>query len=398
MAELLSPGTLAWRAALAVIVFRTLPFAVYLVMSKRGRMSSKLAAMAAWVALAAFSGFDVNLLWMTGVLGYYLLCSTLVFVLERAFRQRHVSAGAAFVACAFVFVVVPSLVLPHAGEILVLALGWELIFSAYSYCLEASRESERPRLRDCWHFLLVNPVLVYPDRGEPLCASKLPSQPALIRQGIVRAALGALGIALGTALILPVASALGLFRSAPAEPGAALLLFVLAGVARFLAAYFVQAGDVNLRIGLMRCLGHPVADSFNYPFLARSPTDFWRRWNAYMLNWLKRYVFLPLARTPQLRQRGSLGLAVALGGAFVASGLVHELHAYARSLTWLGQFTLQFAAIGAATLLWFAVDHVLKRAVQRAEARSRSLLRLLRVVSAQGAILWGMLSLQFVWS
>ena len=397
MAELLSPATLAWRAALAVIVLRTLPFAAYVVVSQRGRLVSKLAAVAAWVALAAVLGFDANLLWMTGVLGYYLLCSTFVFFLERAFSRGHVSAGSAFATCAFVFVVVPSLALPHAGEILVLTLGWELIFSAYSYCLEASRESVQPRLYDCWYFLLVNPVLVYPDRGEPLCAS-LQSKPALLRQGIVRAAVGALGIALGTALILPVATALGLFQAAPAEPGAALLLFVLAGGARFTAAYFVQAGDVNLRIGLMRCLGHPVADSFNYPFLARSPTDFWRRWNAYMLNWLKRYVFLPLARNPNLRRRGSLGLGIALGGAFIGSGLVHELHAYARSLVWLGQFTLQFAAIGAATLLWFGVDQVLKRAVRRSVARTRSLLRLLRVVSAQGAILCGMLSLQFVWS
>jgi len=117
-----------------------------------------------------------------------------------------------------------------------------------------------------------------------------------------------------------------------------------------------------------------------------------------MLNWLKRYVYLPLARTPSLRRRGALGLALALGGTFLGSGLVHELHAYARSLIWLGQFTLQFSAIGAATLAWFALDHGLKRALQRAEARTRSLLRALRVVSAQGAILWGMLSLQFVWS
>lgn len=398
MDELLSPATLAWRPALAVIVIRTLPFAAYVVLGKRGHVVSKLSVLGAWLALAACLGFDVDLLWMTGVLGYYLVCSTFVFVLERAFCRGHVSAGAAFAISAFVFVVVPGLVLPHAGEILVLSLGWELSFSAYSYCREASRESIQPRLRDCCHFLLVNPVLVYPDRGEPLCTSRFGSEPALIRQGIARAAVGALGIALGTALILPIATVLGFFRAAPANPVAALLLFVLAGAARFMAAYFVQAGDVNLRIGLMRWLGHPVADSFNYPFLARSPTDFWRRWNAYMLNWLKRYVYLPLARTRSLRRRGSLGLAVALGGTFLASGLMHELHAYARSLLWLGQFTLQFSAIGAATLAWFAIDQVLKRAVQRSEARTRSLLRLLRIVSAQGAILGGMLGLQFVWS
>src|SRR5688572_16551912 len=107
MVEALLPETLAWRPALAVIVLRTLPFAAAVAVSPRARWLSKLTATSACLALATFLGFNVDLFWMTGVLVYYLLCSGGVFLLERAFRQGHLSAGAVFTACAFVFVILP---------------------------------------------------------------------------------------------------------------------------------------------------------------------------------------------------------------------------------------------------------------------------------------------------
>jgi hypothetical protein len=46
-----------------------------------------------------------------------------------------------------------------------LVAGWDLALSGYSYCIEVARTGRRPPLGDCLLFMLVNPVLVYSERG-----------------------------------------------------------------------------------------------------------------------------------------------------------------------------------------------------------------------------------------
>jgi D-alanyl-lipoteichoic acid acyltransferase DltB (MBOAT superfamily) len=46
--------------------------------------------------------------------------------------------------------------------------------------------------------------------------------------------------------------------------------------------------------GTSRWLGFELTENFNHPYLARSPADFWRRWNISLSTWFRDYVYIPL--------------------------------------------------------------------------------------------------------
>ncbi|MBR4955457.1 MAG: MBOAT family protein, partial [Clostridia bacterium] len=49
-----------------------------------------------------------------------------------------------------------------------------------------------------------------------------------------------------------------------------------------------------MAIGLGRMLGFDFLDNFNYPYLSRSATEFWRRWHISLGNWFRDYLYIPL--------------------------------------------------------------------------------------------------------
>ncbi len=58
--------------------------------------------------------------------------------------------------------------------------------------------------------------------------------------------------------------------------------------------YFDFSGYSDMAIGLGRMLGFEFLENFNYPYLASSITDFWRRWHMSLSTWFKEYVYIPL--------------------------------------------------------------------------------------------------------
>lgn len=58
--------------------------------------------------------------------------------------------------------------------------------------------------------------------------------------------------------------------------------------------YFDFSGYSDMAIGLGRMFGFHFAENFNYPYAARSLTDFWRRWHMTLSSWLRDYVYIPL--------------------------------------------------------------------------------------------------------
>jgi len=65
-------------------------------------------------------------------------------------------------------------------------------------------------------------------------------------------------------------------------------------IAYSLQLYFDFSGYSDMAIGLGRMLGFRFLENFNYPFLADSITDFWRRWHISMGTWFRDYVYIPL--------------------------------------------------------------------------------------------------------
>jgi alginate O-acetyltransferase complex protein AlgI len=73
-----------------------------------------------------------------------------------------------------------------------------------------------------------------------------------------------------------------------------------AGVAWFgLLAYTLQiyldfSGYTDMAIGLGQMLGFKLPENFNFPYISRSISDFWRRWHMTLGAWLRTYLFIPL--------------------------------------------------------------------------------------------------------
>ena len=71
-----------------------------------------------------------------------------------------------------------------------------------------------------------------------------------------------------------------------------------------LQIYFDFSGYSDMAIGLGKVFGFEFCENFNYPYIASSVTDFWRRWHISLSTWFKEYVYIPLGgnrcKTPRV--------------------------------------------------------------------------------------------------
>lgn len=58
--------------------------------------------------------------------------------------------------------------------------------------------------------------------------------------------------------------------------------------------YFDFSGYSSMAIGLGKMLGFTFPKNFNFPYISRSISEFWRRWHITLSSWLKEYVYIPL--------------------------------------------------------------------------------------------------------
>lgn len=61
-----------------------------------------------------------------------------------------------------------------------------------------------------------------------------------------------------------------------------------------LQIYFDFSGYSDMAIGLGRMFGFEFLENFNYPYISKSITEFWRRWHISLSTWFKEYVYIPL--------------------------------------------------------------------------------------------------------
>jgi alginate O-acetyltransferase complex protein AlgI len=108
----------------------------------------------------------------------------------------------------------------------------------------------------------------------------------------------------------------------------------LASFAFTFQLYFDFSGYSDLAIGIARLFGYRIMENFNWPYLARNVSDFWKRWHMSLTGWFRDYVFIPLGGS-----RGTLGLTIrntllvmaitglwhGAGWHFVLWGLYHAL-------------------------------------------------------------------------
>ncbi|MGN1319398.1 MAG: MBOAT family O-acyltransferase [Lachnospirales bacterium] len=78
----------------------------------------------------------------------------------------------------------------------------------------------------------------------------------------------------------------------------------LGAIAFSLQLYFDFSGYGDMAVGMGKILGFDYNENFNYPYIAKSITDFWRRWHISLSTWFRDYVYIPLGgnRKGNLRQ------------------------------------------------------------------------------------------------
>ncbi len=79
------------------------------------------------------------------------------------------------------------------------------------------------------------------------------------------------------------------------------------------------SGYTDIARGTARMLGFELSLNFDHPYLARNPSDFWKRWHITFSSWIRDYLYIPLGGS----RGGSWRTFQATAGAMLLSGLWH---------------------------------------------------------------------------
>ena len=107
-----------------------------------------------------------------------------------------------------------------------------------------------------------------------------------------------------------------LYRDSKAQSVLYCWLYALAFA---LQIYFDFSGYSDMAIGLGQIFGFRFPENFNYPYLSRSITEFWRRWHMTLGGWFRDYVYIPLGGNRVSKPRWFLNILVV----WMLTGLWH---------------------------------------------------------------------------
>lgn len=118
----------------------------------------------------------------------------------------------------------------------------------------------------------------------------------------------------------------------------------LAIVCYSLQIYFDFSAYSDMAIGLGKMLGFRFPENFNYPYIAKSVGDFWRRWHISLSTWLRDYLYIPLGgnRCGKVRSFLNLWIVFTLCGlwhgaswSFIFWGAYHGLFLVMERTSWI---------------------------------------------------------------
>ena len=125
---------------------------------------------------------------------------------------------------------------------------------------------------------------------------------------------------LGLSKKILIANVLGEFCSIFNSSDEKSILFYWAyAVAVSLHIYFDFSGYSDMAIGLGSLLGFSFPENFNYPFISRSASEFWRRWHMSLGTWFRDYVYIPLGGS----RKGNFRLLINIFIVWLLTGFWH---------------------------------------------------------------------------
>ena len=110
-----------------------------------------------------------------------------------------------------------------------------------------------------------------------------------------KVALGVRRFVLGLSKKILIANVLGeLCDTFKASDDKSVAFYWMYAVAFSLHVYFDFSGYSDMAIGLGKIFGFTFMENFNYPFISKSATEFWRRWHISLGSWFRDYVYIPM--------------------------------------------------------------------------------------------------------
>lgn len=159
--------------------------------------------------------------------------------------------------------------------------------------------------------LIAGPIVRYAD-----IAQQLKSRTHTLEE----MALGVRRFVLGLAKKILLANLLGeLVSSGRVAQDGSVLLTWLSAVAFMLQIYYDFSGYSDMAIGLGHIFGFHFLENFDYPYIASSITEFWRRWHMSLGSWFRDYLYIPLGGNRRGRGRQLLNILLV----WLATGLWH---------------------------------------------------------------------------
>ncbi len=185
------------------------------------------------------------------------------------------------------------------------------IFQSMSYTIDVYRGQVPPQ-RNLLRFgtyvslfpqLIAGPIVRYRD-----VAQQLESR----RENLPQAAAGVQLFILGLAKKILLANRMGELWETLKGSGGTLAAWVCM-FAYTLQIYFDFSGYSDMAIGLGRMFGFEFLPNFDYPYISRSVTEFWRRWHISLGTWFREYVYIPLGGNRRGKARWLLNLFIVWG-------------------------------------------------------------------------------------
>lgn len=179
------------------------------------------------------------------------------------------------------------------------------------------------------------------------------------------------------------------------------LFYWLYAISYMLQVYFDFSGYSDMAIGLGKIFGFNFLENFNYPFISRSVTEFWRRWHISLGSWFRDYVYIPLGgnRVGKSRHFFNILIVWLLTGFwhgaewnFVVWGLYFAILLIAEKL-FLGKYIAKSKLIGHIYLLFLTV---ISFVIFGANTMSEALLTIKGLFGAGGVPLCSSISVYYL--
>jgi alginate O-acetyltransferase complex protein AlgI len=160
-------------------------------------------------------------------------------------------------------------------------------FDVYKGEIKAQKEFHKFLLFvSLFHQLVAGPIVRYKDIAKEIEYRTV---------GIDKFSYGINRFIIGLGKKVLIANTAGNLSSQFLDTGGSSVLGAWFGIALFaLQIYFDFSGYSDMAIGLGRMFGFTYKENFNYPYISKSATEFWRRWHISLGSFFRDYIYIPL--------------------------------------------------------------------------------------------------------